>query len=67
MQGLGPGVASLTREALHASGDLLSRAARRSPVLQDTVTALAAMVGSDPPDAAAVARLERVLDELDGR
>ena len=63
----GPGVAPLTREALRASVDLLSTAAHRNPGLQDTVTALGAMLRTDPPDAAAVARLERLLDELDNQ
>jgi hypothetical protein len=60
----GPDVASLTREAIRASRDLLAAAARRNPGLKKVATTLAAMVRTDAPDAAAVERLERFVSEL---
>ncbi|HKU37456.1 MAG TPA: hypothetical protein VJR89_04895 [Polyangiales bacterium] len=62
----GPGVAPLTREALRMSGDVLAMAAQRNPGLEAITAALARMVSSEPPDPAAVERLESISDELDG-
>jgi hypothetical protein len=61
----GPGVSPLTREALRASRNLLAAAARRNPGLHEVTGALAALVRTDPPDPAAVERLEAVMNDHD--
>jgi len=56
----GPNVGPVTRQAIRSSIDHLNVMALRSPALSEVVEALAALVRTDSPDAAAVAHL-RVL------
>lgn len=60
----GPGVAPLTRAAIAASRDHLDALARRNPQLWALTASLLALVRTDPPDAAAVARLAAARDAL---
>lgn len=60
----GPGVATLTREAIRDSHHLLAAMALRHRGLRDVVAELATMVRTDPPDASAVERLQRLKDAL---
>lgn len=61
----GPGVGLLTRQAVRASTAHLEAMALRTPALAELASTLAALVRTDSPDAAAVARLRALTEDED--